>query len=114
MDLDEVRIVGRVSRTSKISIHLASARVAHGGVFAEPLRVFQLTDRRVVSRDLLNLSWSEEIEPRVADVPDRDLVLLDQCDCSNACHSGPFRVAGCGLEDLGAGKRERFLDTLIA
>jgi hypothetical protein len=56
MDLDEVRIVGRMSRTSKVSINLTPARVVHGGVFAEPLGVFQFTYRRVVSCDLLHLS----------------------------------------------------------
>jgi hypothetical protein len=113
MNLNEARIVGRVSSTSKISVHLVSARVAHGGVFAEALGVFQLTYRRVISCDLLDLSWSEEIEPRVADVPDRDLVLLDQYDCGDACHSGPLRVARCGLEDLRAGKRECLLYALV-
>ena len=114
MDLDKVRIVGRVGRTSKISVHLVSARVAHGGVLAELLRIFQLTYRRVVSCDLFDLSRSEEIEPRVADVPHRNLIALDQCDGSHACHSGPLGIARGGLEDLRAGQRECFLDALVA
>jgi hypothetical protein len=114
MDLDEVRIVRRVRRTSEIPVHLASARVVHGGVFAEPLGVFQFTYRRVVPSDFLHLSWSEEIEPRVADVPDRYLVLFDQCNGGDTCHSGPSRVAGCFLEDLRAGKRECLLYAFVA
>ena len=114
MDLNKVRIVGRVRRTSKISVHLVSARVAHGGIFAELLVVFQFADGRVVSRDLFNASRSESIEPRVADVADGNLVALDQCECSHARHSGPLRIARCGLEDLRAGQRECFLYALVA
>src|SRR5579859_1103225 len=114
MNLDELRIVRRVRHTSEIPVHLAPARVVHGGVFAKLLRVFQLTYRRVVSSDLLHLSWTEEIEPGVTHVPDRYMVVLDQCDGGDACHSGPFRVARCGLEDLRAGKRERLLYPLVA
>ena len=114
MDLDEARVVGRVSRASKISVHLVSARVTHGGVFAEPLRVFQLTYGRVVSGDLIDLSWSEEVEPGVAHVPDRNLALLDQRDCGDAGHAGPLRVTRCGREDLRAGERECLLYALVA
>ncbi|MDQ1693096.1 MAG: hypothetical protein QOH85_631 [Acidobacteriaceae bacterium] len=53
MDLDEVHIVGRVSRTSKISVHLVAARVAHGGVFAQLSGVLELTHRQT-SQPLLD------------------------------------------------------------
>ena len=43
VDLYKVNIVGRVRRTSEISVHLIPARVAHGSVFVEFLRIFQFT-----------------------------------------------------------------------
>ncbi len=67
------------------------------------------------SRVILSMfPMSKKIEPRVTNMPHSDLVFFDQCDGGDACHSGPFRVAGCGLEDLRAGKRECFLDALVA
>ena len=92
MDLHEVRVVRRVSRTSQISVYFVPARMAHGGVFAELLRIFQLTYGRVVSRNFLDLSGSEQIKSGVADMPYRNLITLDQCDGSHACHPGPLRV----------------------
>ena len=114
MDFDEVGIVGRVSRTSQVSVDFIPARVVHGCIFAEPLGVFQLTYRRVVACDLLDLSWSEEIQPGVAHVPHRDMVLLDQCDCGDARHAGPLWMARCGFEDFCAGQCEGLPDALVA
>ena len=87
-DFDEVFLVRGARAASDVAEYFVAARVRHGFLFAEVSRVLDFAHGRMVAGHFANGSRFDEVEARIADVPDRHMVAFHQRQGQDARHSG--------------------------
>src|SRR6185369_8665267 len=91
-DFDEVFVVGGVRGASDVAEYFVAARVRHGFFFAEVSGVFDFADGRMVAGDFADCSTGDEVEARIAYVPDGHMGVFDEGQGQDAGHAGEFGI----------------------
>ena len=112
-NFNEIVVSRRVPVASHVAKNFVSTGVAHGLELIELTGIFAFADGRVIVGELLDRAGPQLVEPRIADVTDRDLAILDDGGGQDAGHSGPFRIGPREAVDLVVGERDRFAQPLL-
>ena len=99
-DVDEIRIVGFVPFGTHVAVDLVAPRMLHRLALAQLPVVFALPHRRVIARQLLDVTAAELVKPRVAHMTDDDIAVGRHRDGEDARHPLPFGAARAEPVDL--------------
>src|SRR5436190_2788273 len=119
---EEVSALGLDAERIDVDVRVGAERARDDGALRMRLGLLarelagleQLVDERVILRQLLHLRVADEVGARVADVTERDVVVLDERDRDRRAHAGCVGVAARAVVDPAVRLLDQVGDALLA
>ena len=113
LNLNEIRVSGRMLLGAHVAENLIPARVTHGLQLVQLARFLALADGRMVVGDFADGAAANLVEARIAHVAHHRGAVLQQDQREHAGHAFPLRIGTGGAQDFVVGHGDGFADALL-